>query len=1054
MLRYAMVLAAAASTAATPYQIQEEPLLVTQDVRAPLSARTISLNSQTLTTINPHVSSFAVNTHQNTGVTGLAYDRETREFLTVTTRGPTAVTGCADGTPSLKVAGFTPAVTTFTLATNKYTTTHSATFGTWQGLFTSLGYTTGDATKVTDPQDTTTGGTCNPITQGAVKRTGLDLSAVQFLEKDLFIGSDNLGPKVVIFRRNGEIVATYVPQNVTEVNGATSVDPYNVYTATNLGSPIHEVLPAVFAARASSRGLSVLAVSPNKRYAVTCLRGAADGHGVHGAYADVNLREGRAVRCVKLDISNIQAPRVAAEKIVLQSDRTVYPGNTQSQVSFVAATWVGGEKVALVEEGAVNGARPARRLIEADFATGTNIAEVAKFNSVVLDGTKVTGLEELEGKALTGDAVSRLRLLVPAVHVVETRILIDWTAPNALVSGADPTSVTGLVIIDQYNFVLLKGTWGTTGSVASTVSHYRTHNKLSDSFDAQVTDIPTANEYAYPQNPSKTGVRVQSFEFPKQQLIGEVNRQLSNADGFQVTCNLCGKSCALRLFDKAINTGARAVCADAPGVSAIAYDHCKNEFVVATDAGPQQWCGNTRVATPLAKFTPAFASLKLRTSARQSTLTSVDLNKWDSIKGEETYVSGTPNTAVSLGGATLGAGVTNTVTGTCNALAGLSSTLRPSGLDVSDIKLVGTDLVVGTSRYGPKIVVFSRTTGRIAATYVAVGQNGTTYKAADVDSKVFGVLPPIFGAYDTTTSSATFRREAGLSGLAVSRDGTKLTVCMGRALTGAGLGATTTTQSRVIRCAMLSIGQTWAEVSTTAPVLLSQKVFELPSANGALSVVAADWQHGNTVTLFIAPNTAPARTCTVEPHACTYVAAGSLYSVDFGNGTNIKDNMYLNDVNQVIANDIYAPGQLRGLKLERQVSLATTAATRAAAFKAAGVEPMPLKMVFDFSVLGSPAFDTAQIGGFSYINEQTVAFVENGRYQRFSKVHVLHLTSTVAGVQEPSCLTPAPTSDTITHLKNINYEALKRIQSEREGAATYAVSIATLLACMVATLML
>jgi len=158
--------------------------------------------------------------------------------------------------------------------------------------------------------------------------------------------------------QSGNILATYVPANQ---DGDAAAGVYNI-------------LPASFSKYQAGKGLEALAVSPSKEKVVTCMS------------APIQTAEtSPAVRCAVLDFEGgLARATLVAEKIVLKSDADVeYTkyANKQADVRITGASWMGDDKVMLVENALANAGNVSALVWEADFATGTDLKGMAKYNN-------------------------------------------------------------------------------------------------------------------------------------------------------------------------------------------------------------------------------------------------------------------------------------------------------------------------------------------------------------------------------------------------------------------------------------------------------------------------------------------------------------------------------------------------------------------------------------------------------------------------------------------------------------------------------------------------
>ena len=336
------------------------------------------------------------------GISGLAFDRCTGEVLTVSDRGPVDVAGGFARAGEFGYKNLVPAFGKVSLLKSAQNKLVAKVHG-WTPL-------TSNTTKLNGlpnrPED-------GPWSFNNAERrlddlhpSGLDLEDVAFLNKDRVITVDEYGPKVSVFTKAGVLLATYVPANLA-----------NVYTAKNTGAPVYPVLPAIFSARQNGKGLESIAVNANSThaYAYTCLEAPLSGQGIG---FPTSLPTARAVRCLKLNVSDIHAPKVLSQKVVLLSDAAVEyttqkrsVANVQTNVAITAASWISEDKVLLLEVAKSAAGFVSAVLRVADFATGEDIKDHVMYNNYTADASRVVGVTAVEAqKTLPFDAVETTKV--------------------------------------------------------------------------------------------------------------------------------------------------------------------------------------------------------------------------------------------------------------------------------------------------------------------------------------------------------------------------------------------------------------------------------------------------------------------------------------------------------------------------------------------------------------------------------------------------------------------------------------------------------------------
>eukprot|EP01063_Lacrimia_lanifica_P007651 TRINITY_DN14921_c0_g1_i2.p1 TRINITY_DN14921_c0_g1~~TRINITY_DN14921_c0_g1_i2.p1 ORF type:complete len:433 (+),score=107.11 TRINITY_DN14921_c0_g1_i2:134-1432(+) len=384
------------------------------------------------------------------GLSGIDVDPASGTLVGVTDRGPNAACAPEEGAPRGGVAfampGFAPAMAQLALEGGGVVRVAN-----WTGLFERLRredgtfgarqYASGLPTKALDerPFRGKRGGVCGPWSAAPYHPGGVDLEDVRILRPGVYIGGDDYGPSLLIWRADGEILARLIPEHL----GGTYAHPQGSAAA------LHPVLPAIFAARRGNRGFEAVAVDAAAQTVAACLESAMDGSGVGGV--DAALRGSRAVRCVVLDLSDLARPTLKAVKVAMQSDARDYapaerglpdgvPAPTQADVRFSSAVLTDATSLVVIERGggAVHGVQT--RLVRYNLATGSDLASPALAahgcNDVALGASGAPrGLEVVEGGAA-----------VETVRPMDRTVVLDFAAlPRADVAGME-TKLEGLAV--------------------------------------------------------------------------------------------------------------------------------------------------------------------------------------------------------------------------------------------------------------------------------------------------------------------------------------------------------------------------------------------------------------------------------------------------------------------------------------------------------------------------------------------------------------------------------------------------------------------------------
>ena len=247
--------------------------------------------------------------------------------------------------------------------------------------------------------------------------------AILDAEKGLYMGSEEYGPKIVVWGPAG-VVATYAPAHLA--------GPGKRYP-TAIG-----VLPEIFALRAERRGLRGLAVQKGGKRMVTCMASPLVAY-------EPALKYSRVVRCATLDITDPVDPKLVAQKVVLLPHHGT---DAQAEVRLTGLTFLSGsqDRVAALVTVAFDGKTTAK-LYQLNFEKATDIREMAKFNDRTEDASGVRGLSlersVLDAANTTRSALNALQTVVElGVKPAELREVMDFA--DASVESANLASVAAL----------------------------------------------------------------------------------------------------------------------------------------------------------------------------------------------------------------------------------------------------------------------------------------------------------------------------------------------------------------------------------------------------------------------------------------------------------------------------------------------------------------------------------------------------------------------------------------------------------------------------------
>jgi hypothetical protein len=180
------------------------------------------------------------------------------------------------------------------------------------------------------------------------KSSGLDAEALQLLPDGKFLVTEEYAPSVLVVDADGKVLMRYVPV------GKAYKD---------VGYPIKPILPEILQKRRANRGLESLALTADAKTAFAILQSPM------GDKKDNDYKEARAVRIVRLDVSDVLNAKVTGLYVVLQNDKGAYPGeDKQTALKYSDAVALSSNKLLLLER-----ATNKVKLIEADLSQATNL---------------------------------------------------------------------------------------------------------------------------------------------------------------------------------------------------------------------------------------------------------------------------------------------------------------------------------------------------------------------------------------------------------------------------------------------------------------------------------------------------------------------------------------------------------------------------------------------------------------------------------------------------------------------------------------------------------
>jgi alkaline phosphatase len=203
-------------------------------------------------------------------------------------------------------------------------------------------------------EDTTPFANATTTTQIPFNPNGLDVEDVHSLPDGHFIVVDEYNPSLAILNDAGKVLKRYIPKGRTLFGAAY---------------PVSDNLPAVLAARRSSRGFESIAVSSDGKTAYTMTQSPLGPT----SPSSEPTRNSRVLRIIRLDVSDPVNAQVTGQFVLLMSLASTYPaGNRPQDLKLSAAACVSENKLLLLErtdELNIGGVK----LILADLSGATNI---------------------------------------------------------------------------------------------------------------------------------------------------------------------------------------------------------------------------------------------------------------------------------------------------------------------------------------------------------------------------------------------------------------------------------------------------------------------------------------------------------------------------------------------------------------------------------------------------------------------------------------------------------------------------------------------------------
>ncbi|QGQ95990.1 esterase-like activity of phytase family protein [Paenibacillus psychroresistens] len=208
---------------------------------------------------------------------------------------------------------------------------------------------------------------------------GLDLEGISYNPKDdTFWMSEEYSPSLVHVKRDGTIIARYVPKGVKE-------------KLVNAQTPIFDTLPAIYYKHVSNRGFEGVSISPD---------GSSLFVAIQSPMAVPDKKAGdtsRQLRILKMDL-NTQA--VVGEYAYTAEDATQYPKVAQKDLVISELSALSNQVVLVDERDKLAGAEAQiKRIYRADFTNATNLlgTEVSDtLESLTMDAMKEKKINSAE----------------------------------------------------------------------------------------------------------------------------------------------------------------------------------------------------------------------------------------------------------------------------------------------------------------------------------------------------------------------------------------------------------------------------------------------------------------------------------------------------------------------------------------------------------------------------------------------------------------------------------------------------------------------------------
>lgn len=189
---------------------------------------------------------------------------------------------------------------------------------------------------------------------------GLDAEALQLLPNGHFLIAEEYGPSIAVVDTNGQVLVRYVPIGKS-------------YAGVNY--PVKAILPAIYKERRGNRGFENLSITPSGNAVYVTLQSPL------GDAKDKTLAKSRAVRVLRLDISQPTDAKVTGMFLVLQTSKSAYlETDAQKDLKYSDAIAFEEDKLLLLER-----ATKKVKLIVADLSQATNILNHAEANSVLFE---------------------------------------------------------------------------------------------------------------------------------------------------------------------------------------------------------------------------------------------------------------------------------------------------------------------------------------------------------------------------------------------------------------------------------------------------------------------------------------------------------------------------------------------------------------------------------------------------------------------------------------------------------------------------------------------